>query len=106
LAKCSFIYSAFSWGVSILFSISKHDWASFIAVVSIGITSISILIFWYNAAERWWGLVEGVFLVRMREIEAKLGMWTQRYVHYLDTTRIYKQNHPLAKNKIKKFSLS
>ena len=87
-------------GVSFLFSIDKHDWGSFTAVAAVGLISIFILWFWYSSARRWWGL-EGVFLLRLREIEVKLGMWTQRYIHYLDTTRIYKQNFSFAQEQEK-----
>lgn len=79
-------------GISALFSINKHDWGSFFAVASIAFISISILIIWYQAAKRWWGL-EGVLLFRMREIESKLGMWANRYLQYLDTTRIYRKEY-------------
>jgi hypothetical protein len=41
----------------------------------------------------------------MREIEQTLGMWTQRYIRYLDSTRIYKQTYtPINKQEMDVFS--
>lgn len=82
-------------GISALSSLSAHDWSNLVIVASVGFISIAILVLWYGSVNRWWSLEE-VALFRMREIEESLGMWTQRYIRYLDSTRIYKQAYTPA----------
>lgn len=88
-------------GVSVLFTLTEHSWSNFIAVTGIGVISIFILWYWLGTVNRWWSL-ESILLYRMREIEAELGLWTQRYIYYMDRTRIYKDEIEIGqKDKIR-----
>lgn len=80
-------------GVSLLLTLTQHSAENLIVVTGIGIASSIILWIWLSVTERWWSL-QTVLLYRMEEIEAETGMWKQRYIDYLDTTRL--RNSPIS----------
>lgn len=86
-------------GVSLLLTRNQHDWTNFFIVTGIGLISILILWLWYGGIYyRWWAL-QGVFIYRMREIETEIGMWKERYIHYLNVTRTWKRPYALGDEK-------
>lgn len=76
-------------GISLLLTLNQHTLTSFFMVFGISVISSLILWVWLGVTERWWS-IQSVYLYRMEEIEVELGMWKQRYIDYLDTTRIFK----------------
>ena len=80
-------------GVSLLLTLTQHSAENLIVVTGIGIASSIILSIWLGVTERWWSL-QTVLLYRMEEIEAEIGMWKQRYIDYLDTSRL--RNSPIS----------
>ena len=83
-------------GISILVTLSQHNWANLAVVAGIGLVSISILWIWRGIIRRWWD-IQNVHIYRMEEIETQVGMWKSRYIDYLDTTRILRRQ-PLLKH--------
>jgi|CXWL01.1.fsa_nt_gi ABC-type multidrug transport system fused ATPase/permease subunit len=90
-------------GVTVFFTLTEHNWSNFMATTGIALISIFILWYWYGTVNRWLSL-EAVLLYRMREIETELNMWSQRYMDYLDTTRMHKQQYELEQKHKERFS--
>lgn len=57
--------------------------SSLVASIIVAIVSTSLLIVWYLIMERFGSFIR-VSYYRMREIEAELGLWRNRYINHLD----------------------
>jgi hypothetical protein len=72
-------------GIALLGEGSVHSWARLAVITVVGLASISILALWGRILRRWTSF-DAITQYRMREIEAELGMWKNRYIDQMDST--------------------
>jgi hypothetical protein len=99
-------------GISLLGWNPPISRADFIFVVGIGVFSLLVLAVWWLIFHRWI-YFQGIFNYRAREIEAKLGLWTNKYVRLFQyweakkaidlDKQAFKKKHPASYDHFEKF---
>jgi len=74
-------------GFAILLQTQAHDWIDFSVFAITAIFGVSLIIIWSKLCSVWLRLIH-INFYRMREIERQLGMWRERYIHYLVSLKV------------------
>jgi hypothetical protein len=68
-------------GALTLLVTSDKDWRVF---ATVGFLVVGMTLIWWGMARRWWS-IQHIKFMRMRHIEAELGLYQYRYVAYADS---------------------